>query len=186
LDGSVGEDSNYYDDDDAGGKFLFSGACTTNGDNQLSSDGAGGSLTVSESIASSAVGSAEDPYALAWAQEIINGVNSNNPSGFLNAFMASTAAAGTAGGAAAILSGFGEGVAGASTILLGQGGFTDAFTGVYYSGYLQVGGVVGATTLNIPSAIWAQLGQTPGAQLAAIHGFISDAAVDSPRAAVHP
>jgi hypothetical protein len=174
---SQDKDGNYYDDDDEY-NFLYSGPCSFDEENGgLSSPGAGGSVTVFASVsADGAIAAGDDSAVLAWAQGVIAGVNANNPGGFLNALMVSAVGAGATGGAVSVLAGFGIGTAAASAAIMGQQGFVDAVTGLYYSGYVQIAGVVGASTFGVSEAEWEELGQTSGAQLAALQGYISSAA----------
>ena len=39
-------------------------------------------------------------------------------------------------------------------MLLGPGGYVDPVTGAVYSGYIDIGGVIGANTVNIPADVW--------------------------------
>jgi hypothetical protein len=118
-----------------------------------------------------------EPYdqQLSYAWDIINAVNAQNPQGQFNAFLAASALAGISLGPqlAAFASGFAEGISAADTLLLGSGPYVDAVTGVAYSGYIEIGGVVGASTVNIPADVWSAMSLAE--QQAALTGGITEA-----------
>jgi hypothetical protein len=81
-------------------------------------------------------------------------VNQMNPGGFINAaggvvVLGLTVPAGI-GTAAAVTD--------AGTIMLGQATAVNA-AGQVASGYVEIGGVVGADTLNMPTAVWTAMTQ---------------------------
>lgn len=102
-------------------------------------------------------------------------INQINPGGFLNAFMGASVLAGVSTGAALVEFGeaFLQGVIGANSIMLGSGTSVNAATGMVLSGYVEIGGIVGAATVNIPTAVWQAM--TPQAQDGVMTGFIDTA-----------
>jgi RHS repeat-associated protein len=105
-----------------------------------------------------------------YAAQVVQAVNGLNAGGFLNAFMVFSTATGL--GAADIVgaaNAFAAGEAGAHAIVLGTS--TNLAAGT--SGYVEIGGVLGAETLSMTPAQWAALG-TEG-QEAAMAGFIDGA-----------
>jgi hypothetical protein len=79
-----------------------------------------------------------------------------------------------ASGFVAAANAFAAGATAADAIILGSAGYVDKLTGIMYSGYVQIGGVVGGATLSMTPAQWQALGQE--GQNAAMTGFI-DAAI---------
>ena len=93
--------------------------------------------------------------------QIAQAVTESNPQGFVNAFMGYSALAGAGYGSQLIgLAGvFAEGASAVNTLLLGSGAYVDPITGLYYSGYISIGGILGASTLNIPEDVWDAMSQ---------------------------
>jgi RHS repeat-associated protein len=110
-----------------------------------------------------------------WADQLIQQVNSSDPGGFLNSFMGYSALAGATTGMQFVeLAGaFADGASAADTLLLGPGGYVDPITGAVYSGYIDIGGVVGANTVNIPADVWEAM--DTGERAAALTGGITQA-----------
>jgi RHS repeat-associated protein len=108
------------------------------------------------------------------ADQVIQQVNSNNPGGFINAFAAYSTWAGVSAGLGLVqaASAFAEGVSAADTLLLGPGPYAAA-GGAVSSGYVQIAGVIGAASINIPPDVWAVM--TTGERGAALTGYISSA-----------
>jgi hypothetical protein len=108
-----------------------------------------------------------------WADQVIQQVNASNPQGLINAFMGYSALAGVTSGYEyiAAAAGFADGANAANAIMLGSAPFVS--DGVVYSGYVEIGGVLGADTLNMPLSQWLALGQN--GQQAAMAGFIDQA-----------
>jgi hypothetical protein len=104
----------------------------------------------------------------AWS--VIQQVNTDNPGGLLNSFIVlSAATAMPAADFVGAANAFAEGASAANAIMLGPG--TNLAAG--YSGYVEIGGAVGAATLSMSPAQWESLG-TEG-QNAAMAGFIDRA-----------
>ena len=118
---------------------------------------------------------ATDDGRVAYAQAVIAAVNYYNPGGLVDSFMAYSAAAALPSAAMVSVAGaYAAGATAADSIMLGTTGFVDQLTGLYYSGYVQIGGVVGAATLSMSPSQWLALGDD--GQRAAMGGFI-DAAI---------
>ncbi len=115
-----------------------------------------------------------DAGQLAYAQSVIQSVNGLNPGGLLKNFMAYSAAAGL--GAYETLNAsfaFADGASAAESIMLGPSTAINPTTGLVYSGYVEIGGTLGADTLSMTPAQWVALG-TEG-QNATMAGFIDGA-----------
>jgi RHS repeat-associated protein len=110
-----------------------------------------------------------------WSTQVIQAINATNPEGFLNAFMGYSVLAGVGSGLNLVeaAGAFAEGASAADTLLLGPGGYVDPVTGAVYSGYIDIGGVVGANTINIPADVWETM--TLAQQQAALTGGIVQA-----------
>jgi len=90
-----------------------------------------------------------------YANSVIQQVNSDNPGGMLSQFMVLSAAmAIPAADFVGAANAFAEGASAANAIMLGPS--TSLAAG--YSGYVEIGGVVGANTLSMTPAQWLALG----------------------------
>ena len=67
-------------------------------------------------------------------------------------------------------------IVGAQALIAGAG--NTILLGTFADGYVNLGGIVGASTFSIPSSIWADMALIPGAQWAANQAFL-DAAIAS-------
>jgi RHS repeat-associated protein len=99
-------------------------------------------------------------------------IAADDPEGFLNAFMALSVTAG-AGVGAGLAAAAADGFISAEAIMLGSSTGVDSTTGTVLSGYIEIGGVLNAQTLNIPTAVWN--GMSALEQQAEMAGFINAA-----------
>jgi hypothetical protein len=89
-------------------------------------------------------------------------------------FMGASALGGSVAGVtgfAASAAAFAEGVSASESLLLGPGAYVSQ--GVAYSGYLQIGAIVGASTMGVPGDVWEAM--STGQQQAMLTGGIFQA-----------